>query len=75
MQSKITSKSQTTVPKEIRRRLGVGPGDVLDWVWMEDGVRVQASSRAFLSLRGAIEIGAGSTVEDVRRARRERGGA
>ncbi|MCH8107833.1 MAG: AbrB/MazE/SpoVT family DNA-binding domain-containing protein, partial [Chloroflexi bacterium] len=25
--AKITSKGQITLPKEVRRRLGVGPGD------------------------------------------------
>jgi len=27
--SRITSKAQTTVPKEVRKALGAGPGDVL----------------------------------------------
>ena len=30
-QSTITSKNQTTVPKEVRDKLGTGPGDVLHW--------------------------------------------
>lgn len=31
VQSKITSRGQTTIPAEVRRRLGVGPGSVLEW--------------------------------------------
>jgi AbrB family looped-hinge helix DNA binding protein len=30
-QSKLTSQGQISVPAEIRRRLGIGPGSVLVW--------------------------------------------
>ena len=30
-QSKVTAQGQISVPSEIRRRLGVGPGSVLEW--------------------------------------------
>ncbi len=30
-QSKLTSQGQISVPKEIRQRLGLGPGSVLEW--------------------------------------------
>lgn len=30
-QSKITSQGQISVPADIRRKLGVGPGSVLEW--------------------------------------------
>jgi AbrB family looped-hinge helix DNA binding protein len=30
-QSKLTAQGQISVPAEIRRRLGVGPGSVLEW--------------------------------------------
>ncbi|HUF19846.1 MAG TPA: AbrB/MazE/SpoVT family DNA-binding domain-containing protein [Burkholderiales bacterium] len=33
----LTSKGQTTIPKEIRERLGLSPGDKLDFVVEEDG--------------------------------------
>jgi AbrB family looped-hinge helix DNA binding protein len=36
--SRLTAQGQISVPKEIRRRLGVGPGSVLDWE--EDGERI-----------------------------------
>jgi antitoxin PrlF len=29
--SRITAKSQTTVPQAVRRALGVGPGDDIGW--------------------------------------------
>jgi AbrB family looped-hinge helix DNA binding protein len=37
-QSKITAQGQISVPAEVRRRLGVGPGSVLEWD--EDGERI-----------------------------------
>ena len=30
-QSKLTSQGQISVPAEVRRRLGLGPGSVLEW--------------------------------------------
>jgi AbrB family looped-hinge helix DNA binding protein len=30
-QSKVTAQGQISVPAEIRRRLGIGPGSVLTW--------------------------------------------
>ena len=37
-QSKLTAQGQVSVPAEVRRKLGVGPGSVLEWD--EDGERV-----------------------------------
>jgi antitoxin PrlF len=37
-QSKLTAQGQISVPAEVRRRLGVGPGSVLEWD--EDGGQV-----------------------------------
>jgi AbrB family looped-hinge helix DNA binding protein len=30
-QSRLTAQGQISVPAEVRRRLGVGPGSVIDW--------------------------------------------
>ena len=30
-QSKVTAQGQTSVPLEVRRKLGIGPGSVLEW--------------------------------------------
>ncbi|MFP5286672.1 MAG: AbrB/MazE/SpoVT family DNA-binding domain-containing protein [Thermoanaerobaculia bacterium] len=71
--STITVKYQTTVPKEVREKLKVGPSDVLHWEVVGDHVRVTASSRGFLDLRGSFKVGPGDPVEDVRRARERMG--
>ena len=36
--SKLTAQGQISVPAEVRRRLGLGPGSVMEWA--EDGDRV-----------------------------------
>ena len=36
--SKVTSQGQISVPVDVRRRLGIGPGSVLEW--HEEGGRV-----------------------------------
>lgn len=71
--STITSKGQTTVPREVRERLAVGEGDVLEWEIAGNTVRVLVPHRAFVRRRGTIRTGRGSTVADVRAARRRRG--
>ena len=37
-QSKLTAQGQLSVPAEVRRKLGIGPGSVLEWE--ADGERV-----------------------------------
>jgi AbrB family looped-hinge helix DNA binding protein len=72
-QSRITSKNQTTVPREIRERLGVSPGDALVWELHDGKAEVTAASRRFLARRGSVAVGRGDVVRDVRDARRLRG--
>lgn len=47
-QSKLTTQGQISVPAEIRRRLGLGPGSVLEWEEEGDKVVVRrATSYSF----------------------------
>lgn len=71
--STITVKHQTTVPKEVREKLGVGPRDVLQWEVVGGYARVSAAGKSFLKRRGTIRVGPGSTAADVREARSRRG--
>ncbi len=71
--STITSKFQTTVPKEIRLKLGLRPRDVLVWEATSRDVRLVPARRGFLDRRGTLRVGPGSAVDDVRRARALRG--
>lgn len=67
--STLRGKNQTTVAKEVRRKLGVGPNDALQWELAGDHVRVKAARPDFLEREGRIKVGPGDPVEDVRRAR------
>jgi AbrB family looped-hinge helix DNA binding protein len=62
-QAKITGKGQITVPREIRRTLGVHPGDRLIFETDEKGIRVRPLRRksGFSKYRGIgnPEIGSG----------------
>ena len=44
-QSKITAQGQISVPAEIRRKLGLGPGAVLEWTELGDDVVVRRAGR------------------------------
>ena len=53
--SVITSKGQTTIPKAIRDRLGVEPGDRVDFVVQRDGtVTVEPAVHSVGRLRGLL---------------------
>ncbi len=44
-QSKITAQGQISVPAEVRKKLGVGPGSVLEWHEQDGGVVVRRAGR------------------------------
>ncbi len=43
--SKLTAQGQISVPAEVRRRLGIGPGSVLEWDQEGDRIVVKRSAR------------------------------
>ncbi|MBI2834411.1 MAG: AbrB/MazE/SpoVT family DNA-binding domain-containing protein [Acidobacteria bacterium] len=43
--SKVTAQGQISVPAEVRRRLGVGPGSVLEWDEEGEKIVVRRSAR------------------------------
>jgi antitoxin PrlF len=44
-QSKVTAQGQISVPAEIRKKLGIGPGSVLEWDEHEGAVVVRRVGR------------------------------
>ena len=44
-QSKVTAQGQISVPAEVRRKLGIGPGSVLEWDEEGDVVIVRKAGR------------------------------
>ena len=43
--SKLTAQGQISVPAEVRRRLGLSPGSVIEWDEAEGGVVVRRATR------------------------------
>jgi len=43
--SKVTAQGQISVPAEIRRKLGIGPGSILEWEEEGDKVVVRRAGR------------------------------
>ena len=72
-QAKITTKGQITVPVEIRRLLGVRPGDSLLFESDDDGVRVRPVrfESPFAKYRGIGNPGIGSGRKAINRWMRQ----
>lgn len=43
--SKISAKSQTVIPREIRERLGLKPGDRVRYSWTANGIIIEKAGR------------------------------
>lgn len=69
MRSVITSKYQTTIPKEIREKLKLSVSDAVEWRISGNTAVVCPTQRAFLSRRGAVKTGTGDIVADIAKAR------
>jgi antitoxin PrlF len=54
-ESTLTSKGQTTIPKDIRDGLGLKPGDRITFTMMPDGtVQMRAKNRTVMALAGSL---------------------
>ena len=74
--STLTSKGQTTIPKDVRKRLNLQPGDRLEFVIDEDGrVLVLPASIDASEFAGMLKPPARPvSVEGMNQAIRKRGG-
>lgn len=78
--SRVTAQGQVSVPAEIRRKLGVGPGSVLEWNEQGNAVVVRRSGRysseeihrAIFGLDGPPARGLTELKEGLRRHARAR---
>jgi AbrB family looped-hinge helix DNA binding protein len=43
--SKVTAQGQVSIPKQVRQRLAVGPGTVLEWAERGDEIVVRRATR------------------------------
>jgi antitoxin PrlF len=71
--STITSKGQTTVPKEVREALDLGPGAKLTWEINGARVAVTTERPALYRWKGFIKHGPADAVKAVAQARKSRG--
>lgn len=69
MRSVITSKYQTTIPKEIRETLKISVHDAVEWRINGNTAVVYPTQRAFLARRGAVKTGKGDIAADIVKAR------
>jgi antitoxin PrlF len=73
--SKLTAQGQISVPAEVRKRLGVGPGSVLEWHDQDGNLMVRRAGRFSASdLRQALfpkGTPKGKQVPDVKGAIRK----
>lgn len=72
----MSSKGQTVIPKAIRERLGLKPGDVLDFVVQDDGdVVIRPALGDVRRLKGILHRAGRKavSVEEMNRIIRERG--
>ena len=65
--ARLTSKGQITIPKEVRERLSVEPGDVVEFSYTGDHLEVRALRRRRVrEFRGLFPIPRASTIEQER---------
>lgn len=72
MNSTVTAKFQTTIPKAIREKLGISVNDALEWVVEKGQVVVHPVHSEFLRHQGSVKTGAGDIAADIRSAREQR---
>ena len=65
--TKLTTKGQVTVPKDVRERLGLRPGDEIEFVEDRAGFRVQKRVLAspFKNYRGYLKELAGHDPDEL----------
>ena len=72
MKSRITSKFQVTIPREIRALLKLHVSDFIDWRIIDNKVLVEPVQKAFMKYRGIVKVGFGCSRSDVTEASRTR---
>jgi len=72
----ITSKGQVTIPKDVRSRLGIGTGDRVEFVEIQDGVfQIVAATQDVQALKGIVpKPKKPVTIEEMNQAIAEIGG-
>jgi AbrB family looped-hinge helix DNA binding protein len=66
-EAKVSSRGRLTVPREVRRALGIGPGDKVAFEITESGIVVQPvrPRSVFHEFAGRSREGNGMTIEEI----------
>ena len=70
--STITSKGQTTVPKEVRDALNLEVGDKLTWDIRGGNIAISTHGPAFFRWEGFVNNSSGNVVKEIAEARKRR---
>jgi AbrB family looped-hinge helix DNA binding protein len=64
--SKLTAQGQVSVPAEVRRRLGLGPGSVIEWTEREGAYLVRRAGRySSADIHDALFSGSGVATPGI----------
>lgn len=74
MQTIISSKFQTTIPKKIREQLSLSVSDALEWSVENGRIIVSFPRTDFLKYKNTFHVGAGDIEQDIEQARKKRAG-
>ena len=72
MLSKITSKFQITIPREIRSKLKLARNDSIEWIMDNSKVYIRQSKNSFEKFKGSIPVGEGDIENDIKSAKKIR---
>ncbi len=74
MESVITSKFQTTIPKAVRESLKLSVQDTLEWKLENGKIIVSPAQKKFLQHKNTVKVGSGDIKKDIQLARERRSG-
>jgi AbrB family looped-hinge helix DNA binding protein len=74
MQTVITSKFQTTIPKKVREQLRLSVHDALEWRVENGKIVVSPIHCKFLDFQNSVKVGKGDIKKDIQMARELRTG-
>jgi AbrB family looped-hinge helix DNA binding protein len=72
MNSTVTAKYQTTIPKAVREKLGIAINDSLEWIVENGQVVVRPIHNDFLRYRASVKTGEGDIAADIQKGRKRR---
>ena len=72
LKSKITSKYQITIPKEVRNSLNLSISDIVEWSIDDNGIHIGSANKPFLKYKGFLNKGNLDIKSDIKKAWEER---